>query len=119
MSGIKEKRDDNPMWKHVWELHGGEGEESMFQMRMEKGFTKPLARQIMEGVEIEMSQNRLMNSKSEWNNARIPRIIIEEGDKLTEDKTSGLGRVGEIFQRGVARGIRHKQKVRQNLREKS
>ena len=51
----------------------------MFTMSMEKGFEKPLARQIREGVEIEMSEMVLMNSKSELNSAQIPRIIIEEG----------------------------------------
>ena len=33
-----------------------------------------------------------MNSKAEWNNSRIPRIIIETGEKLTEDQESGIGR---------------------------
>ena len=50
-------------------------------MSMEQGFKKALARQIREEVEIEMSRGVLMNSKAEWNNARIPRIIIEEGEK--------------------------------------
>ena len=64
-------------------------------MRVEKSFKKPLARQIREGVEIEMSREVLMNSKSEWNSARIPRIVIEEGERQTEDSESGLGRRGE------------------------
>ena len=80
------------MWKHVWDKHNGEGEEKMFEMRMEMGFKKPLARQIREGVEIEMCEKQLMNSKSEWNNSRIPRIIIEEGEKQREDESTGLGR---------------------------
>ena len=60
-------------------------------MAVEKSFKKPLARQIREGVAIEMSKSTLMNSKSEWNNSRIPRIIIEEGEKQVEDTESGLG----------------------------
>ena len=64
-------------------------------MKMEKGFKKPLARQIREGVEIEMSNETLMNSKSEWNSARIPRIVIEEGERQTEDIESALGKKGE------------------------
>ena len=39
-----------------------------------------------------MSQGSLMNSKSEWNNSGIPRIVIETGEKLEEDQESGLGR---------------------------
>ena len=32
-----------------------------------------------------------MNSKSEWNNSRIPRIIIEDGESQTADAESGMG----------------------------
>ena len=76
------------MWK-------GEKGEEIFTMKMEKGFKKPLARQIREGVEIEMSNETLMNSKSEWNSAQIPRIVIEEGERQTEDIESALGKKGE------------------------
>ena len=61
-------------------------------MKMEMGFKKPLVRQIREGVEIEMSKNELMNSKSEWNHSRIPRIVIQTGEKQSEDLESGLGK---------------------------
>ena len=66
VNGCRNRNEDNPMWKHVWKDHGGNGGEEMFSMRMEESFKKPLARQIREGVEIEMSKNILMNSKSEW-----------------------------------------------------
>ena len=73
----------------------GAGDEEMFTMKVEMGFTKPLARQIKEGVEIETSRNVLMNSKAEWNNARIPRIVIEEGERQNEDEDSGLSKKKE------------------------
>ena len=95
VAGCRNKLDDNPMWKHVWEHHDGVGGEELFTMRMEHSFPKPLVRQIREGVEIEMSRGTLMNSKSEWNNSRIPRIVIETGEKLEEEQESGLGRQGE------------------------
>ena len=41
---------------------------------------------------IEMSKSTLMNSKSEWHNSRIPRIVIETGEDQLEDQESGLGR---------------------------
>ena len=95
LKGCRERKDDNPMWKHLWDSHKGEKGEEIFTMKMEKGFKKPLARQIREGVEIEMSNETLMNSKSEWNSARIPRIVIEEGERQTEDIESALGKKGE------------------------
>ena len=69
LAGCREKRDDNPMWKHISDTHDGLRGDEIFTMRMEKVFRKPLARQIREGVEIEMSEQILMNSKSEWNSA--------------------------------------------------
>ena len=69
---------------------GRKGGRNLFN-ESRKSFKKPLARQIREGVEIEMSQATLLNSKSEWNNSRIPRIIVEEGEQQVEDRESGLG----------------------------
>ena len=72
--------------------HRGENKgDEIFSMRVEKSFRKPLTRQIREGVEIEMSQATLLNSKSEWNNSKIPRIVIEEGERQVEDIESELG----------------------------
>ena len=78
----------------------------MFSMKMEMGFKRPLARQIREGVEIEMSRNTLMNSKSEWNHSRIPRIVIEAGENQSEDLESGLGSKGEREKRERKRILR-------------
>ena len=92
IKGCKEKNEENALWKHIEGGHRGENKgDEIFSMKVEKGFRKPLARQIREGVEIELSGAILLNSKSEWNNARIPRIIIEEGEKQSEDTESGLG----------------------------
>ena len=95
VKGCREQNEDNPMWKHIVDSHESIGGEELFSMRMEAGFRKPLARQIREGVEIESCKGELMNSKSEWYNSKIPRIIIETGEKLTEDKESGLGNKSE------------------------
>ena len=92
LKGCREEKEDNALWKHITGEHRGEEKgDEIFSMRVEKSFKKPLARQIREGVEIEMSQATLLNSKSEWNNSRIPRIIVEEGEQQVEDRESGLG----------------------------
>ena len=59
---------------------------------LEGTLKKNLQRQIREGVELEMSTaNVIMNSKSEWNNSKIPRIVIESRENQTTDQGSGLG----------------------------
>ena len=112
LKGCREKCEDNAMWKHIWDTHGGEGGEEMFSMKMEVGFKKPLARQIREGVEIEMSKSILMNSKSEWNHSRIPRIVTEAQENQTEDLESGLGKKGEGDKREMRRVAREGTQVR-------
>ena len=96
LKGCAEKCEDNALWKHLSGEHRGEEKGSeIFSMKIERGYKKALARQISEGVEIEMSGGTLLNSKSEWRNSRIPRIVIEEGEKQREDRENGLGRKRE------------------------
>ena len=96
LKGCNEKNDENALWKHIQGEHRGEGKGyEIFMMRVERGYKKPLARQISEGVEIEMCEGNLLNSKAECNNSRIPRIIIEEGESQVEDGESGLSKKSE------------------------
>ena len=47
-----------------------------------------------------------MNSKSEWYHSRIPRIVIEAGEKQSEDLESGLGNKCEGEKREWKRIVR-------------
>ena len=86
----------NRLWKHFQIHHGGELRREDLEMKVVKTHRSPLSRQIHEGVEIEVNKaDLLMNSKSEWNQSRLPRIVIESGETLMEDEESGLGRSGE------------------------
>ena len=90
--GLRDKDEENAFWKHTWAKHRGEIDPEMFEMKLEGSFKKPLSRQIREGVELEMSvATMVMNSKSEWNHSRIPRIVIETGEELKNDNESGIG----------------------------
>ena len=103
IEGLKNKEEDNALWKHTWDVHDGEGNSDTFEMKLEKTFKKPLERQIREGVELEMcTADIVMNSKAEWNGSRIPRIIIEEREKQTEDRNSGMSKTtGENRKRSL------------------
>ena len=58
-----------------------------YEMQVQKKYRMPMGRQIGEGVMIEMSVAEvIMNSKGEWNGSRIPRLVVEVGEKvLTAD----------------------------------
>ena len=62
-------------------------------MKVVERHRSPLSRQVHEGVELELCKaGVVMNSKAEWNGSRLPRIIIEQGEDLTEDIEVGLNR---------------------------
>ena len=70
------------------EIHDGEIVD--FTMKVIRSHRTPLTRQIHESVEIENSSaNILMNSKGEYNGSKIPRIVIEVGDKLENEEWPG------------------------------
>ena len=53
-------------------------------MTVQNTHTTAMARQIEESVTIEIFKNEndiTLNSKSEWRNARVPRVKIEIGDR--------------------------------------
>ena len=64
-----------------------------FIMEIIEKHRSPLTRQIHEGVALEINKaDIILNSKSKWNHCRIPRIVIEVGDELEEDDSSGMVR---------------------------
>ena len=69
------KTDDSTLWRHCLEYHNGEEKE--FSMSVRQSFNDSMSRQICEAVYIRRTPNeRLMNSRSEWNTAVIPTAII-------------------------------------------
>ena len=85
LKGQALRHEDNPLHKHDSIHHlGNKGTYSMKVLRTHK---QPLSRQVQEAVEIQSSKSQIiMNSKSEYNGSKLPRITIEVGDRvMTED----------------------------------
>ena len=93
LDGIRRREEKNGLWKHSQMHHGGELKREDLEMKVIETHRTPLTRQIHEGVEIETNQaDIIMNSKTEWNQSRLPRIMIESGEEVLEDEESGLNR---------------------------
>ena len=71
------KRENSALWKHCANVHGGEARN--FRMTvLDRCRNDPTMRQILEAVRMQkIPINRQMNSKSEWNTTKIPRIEIQ------------------------------------------
>ena len=86
---LKRKDDSSPLWKHSAEHHNGR-EDVVYSMKVERSYAEsPLNRQIDESTSIARSRAQIpMNSRSEWNSQRIPRIVLQvQGkDQLEDDE---------------------------------
>ena len=71
------KRENSALWKHCANVHGGEARN--FKMTvLDRCRNDPTMRQILEAVRMQkIPIDRQMNSKSEWNTTKIPRIEIQ------------------------------------------
>ena len=83
---LKSKDDSSPLWKHSVEHHNAR-EDVVYSMKVERSHESPLNRQVDESTAIERSKAQIpMNSRSEWNSQRIPRIVVQvQGENELED----------------------------------
>ena len=90
--GMENREEKNCLWKHSQMHHQGKLQKGDLELKVVERHRTPLSRQVHEGVEIELNGAEIiLNSKAEWNQSRLPRIVIETGDRLIEDEESGLG----------------------------
>ena len=79
------KNETNAMVKHCIIQHGGEAAE--FSVTVKGVFQKPMQRQIHEAVMIERSEAAiLMNSRSEFRQAPIIRVVTTRGLLQTQEE---------------------------------
>ena len=100
MNSLRLEDQYNALWKHCLVEHGGEKAE--LAMTVVGVHRTPLVRQVNEAVRIILSKAHcIMNSRSEWHQAPLFRIIPVSG--LQEDQGTGSG---SLQQEGVERGRR-------------
>ena len=68
---LKGKSDDSPLWMHCVEHH--ESEMVSFKMELTGTFQKPLARQVMEGIQIHSFSGVAINRKQEYRQPAVAR----------------------------------------------
>ena len=73
---LEKKKEDSALWKHCVNVH--ESQIQHFEMKvLDRSMNDPTKRQILEAVRIsKVPEERSMNSRSEWNSIRIPRVRI-------------------------------------------
>ena len=77
----KAKRDESALWKHCVNVHNNELQ--TFRMTIvDKCRNDPTKRQILESIRMhKVPIEQVMNSQSEWNSNKLPRISINTDNK--------------------------------------
>ena len=92
--GLRNEREESPLWKHCQLAHNGEKQD--FSMEVVGSFHSCLERQINEAVRITSSQaDFIMNSKSEFHQAPIVRVVTTNGLQTEQGEDQGWVAVGD------------------------
>ena len=104
-SKSEKTRSESPFYKHLSNTHGGKDDrkefEDYFEVQILKAYKKPFTRLIEEGTVITSHKGELLNSKSEWHQAKVVRTrteVIQGGAEVVQGRRErgqgGEGRVG-------------------------
>ena len=89
--GLRLKQEENALWKHCMVEH--ESQHVNFSMKVLESFQSSMARQVNEGVRIKRSKaDCLMNSKSEFHQHPVVRVVPMRGIQLEQGEEQGGGR---------------------------
>ena len=98
----RSRKEESHIRRHQEAEHGGDGAPK-FIMRVVKFSKTALSRQIGEAVRISRrgGAGRILNSKSEYNRCKIPRLVIEEVDEeqQEEEEARELQNIMELLRR--------------------
>ena len=81
------------LWKHCLVAH--EGQRVEFSMKVVGNFHSCLVRQVNEGVRIKRSRAELMNSKAEFHQHPVVRVVPTQGLQNEPGEQAGGGRGGQ------------------------
>ena len=91
LSGLRSKDPENALWKHCMLEH--ESEQVDFSMKVLGSFQSAMARQVNEGVRIQRSRaDYLLNSKSEFHQHPVVRVVPMRGIQVEQGEDQGEGR---------------------------
>ena len=90
-------REESAFFKHLENTHGGKAEnksfEDYFEIRILKAYKKPFTMLVEEGTLISSHKGELLNSKSEWHQAKLirttTRVVQGGADSLRQPGVGG------------------------------
>jgi len=90
---------ESAFFKHLENSHGGKAEdtafEDYFEFRILKAYKKPFTMCVEEGTYISSHKGELLNSKSEWHQAKLirttTRVVQGGADSLRQQRQQGAG----------------------------
>merc|ERR1712004_489791 len=96
-------RSESPFFNHLMNTHGGKDDDKefsdYFEVQILKAYKKPFTRLVEEGTFITSHRGELLNSKSEWHQAKVVRTrteVVQGGAEVLQRQRGGghEGRLG-------------------------
>ena len=94
-------REESAFFKHLENTHGGKAEDKTFadryEVRILKAYKKPFTMCVEEGTYISSHKGELLNSKSEWHQAKVIRTttsVVQGGAETVRQLGAGRGHGG-------------------------
>ena len=96
-------RSESAFYKHLLNTHGGKADNKdfsdYFEVQILKSYKKPFTRLVEEGTFIANHNGELLNSKSEWHQAKVVRTttqVVQGGAEVLQRQRGGghEGRLG-------------------------
>ena len=107
-SKSEKTRSESPFYKHLLNTHGGKDDEKefseYFEVQILKAYQKPFTRLVEEGTYITSHKGELLNSKSEWHQAKVVRTrtqVVQGGAEVVQHHHGGGGGGGHVGVQGV------------------
>ena len=103
-------REESAFYKHLESTHRGKAEDKSFadyfEVRILKAYKKPFTMCVEEGTYIASHKGELLNSKSEWHQAKLIRTTtrVVQGGAESLRQQGGRNWAGRAERAGVAGG---------------
>ena len=89
-------RSESAFYKHLLNTHGGKADNKdfsdYFEIQILKSYKKPFTRLVEEGTFIASHNGELLNSKSEWHQAKVVRTttqVVQGGAEVLQRQRGG------------------------------
>ena len=115
LEDYQNEKEDSHMHKHFVLDHPQDKEMPRFTMKVMKAHHSALSRQIHEAVLIQLNEDKVLNSKGQYNRCQLPRLTVRMGERVIEDRKE-VEQDNTMYLEDVRRGDKRENETEENYK---